>query len=177
MRPKKDPKQFRVIFNLKALNQFVTYHKFKMETVESAIKLMSKCCYMSSIDLRDACYSIPIAPEFRKYLKFIWREQMFQFTALPMGLSSSPRIFTKVLKPVFATLRCQFGYSCLRYIDDSFCTEDTFHRCQEATLHAVELFIKLGFVVHPTKSVFQPTQSLEFLGFVLDSILMRVTIT
>lgn len=62
-------------------------------------------------------------------------------------------------------------------IDDSFYTKDTIHRCQEATLHAVQLFIKLGFVVHPTKSVFQPTQSLEFLAFVLDSILMRVAIS
>ena len=102
---------------------------------------------------------------------------MFQFTALPMGLSSSPRVFTKVLKPVFVSLRCQFGYSCLGYIDDSFYTEDTRHRCQEATLQAGELFIKLGFVVYPTKSIFQPTQSLELLGFVLDSFLMRVTIT
>ena len=42
-------------------------------------------------------------------------------------------------------------------------------------LRAVQLFMKLGFVVHPTKSVFQPT--LEFLAFVLDSILMRVAIT
>ena len=98
VRPKKDPKQFRVIFNLKALNQFVAYHKFKMETVESAVKLMSKCCYMSSMDLRDAYYSIPIAPEFRKYLKFIWREEMFQFTALPMGLSSRPRILLRYLR-------------------------------------------------------------------------------
>ena len=29
---------------------------------------------------------------------------------------------------------------------------------------------------HPTKLVFQPTQSLEFLRVVLDSILIRVTI-
>ena len=29
---------------------------------------------------------------------------MFQFTALPMGLSSSPRIFTKVLEPVVLLL-------------------------------------------------------------------------
>ena len=64
VRPKRDPKQFRVIFNLKALNQFVAYHKFKMETVEYAIKLTSKCCYMFSIDLRDAYYSIPIASKF-----------------------------------------------------------------------------------------------------------------
>jgi len=79
---------------------------------------------------------------------------MFQFTALLIRLSSSPTIFTKV----FSTLRCQFGYSCLGYIDDSFYTENTstLHRCQEATLHAVKLFINLGFVVHPTKSVFNP---------------------
>ena len=68
---------------------------------------------------------------------------MFQFTALPMGFSSSPRISTKVLEPVFATLRCQLGYSCLGFIDNSFYTEDTLRLCQEAALHAVELFIKV----------------------------------
>ena len=47
---------------------------------------------------------------------------MFQFTELPIGLSNSPRIFTKMLKPTFASLRCQFGYSCLGCIDDSFYT-------------------------------------------------------
>ena len=79
---------------------------------------------------------------------------MFQFTEVRTGLLSSPRIFTNALSPVFTALRCQFGYSCLGYIDDSFCTEDTVHLCQEATLHAVKLFIMLGFVLHPTKSVF-----------------------
>ena len=63
-----------------------------MATVESAIKLMSKCCYMYSIDLRNAYYSIPIAPEFRRCLDFIWREEMLQFTALPMGLSRFTRV-------------------------------------------------------------------------------------
>ena len=99
---------------------------------------------------------------------------MFQFTALPMGLSSSPRTSSKSHNPVFATLRWQFGYSCLGCIDDSFYTKDTLHQCQEATLYAVQLFIKLRYVVHPTNLVFQPTQSLEFLAFVLDSILLRV---
>ena len=28
---------------------------------------------MTSIDLRDAYYSVPIRPEHRKYLKFIWQ--------------------------------------------------------------------------------------------------------
>jgi hypothetical protein len=117
--PKKETGKVRVIFNLKYLNEAVTYRKFKMDTLESAIKLMKPGCFMTSIDLRDAYYSVPITPEHRKYLKFMWRGVLYQFTSLPMGLTSSPRIFTKILKPVFATLRSRSGHCCLGYIDDS----------------------------------------------------------
>ena len=175
-RPKKDGSH-RVIFNLKKLNEYVSYHHFKMDTLETAIKLMRPSCFMTSIDLKDAYYSIPVASEHQKYLKFIWRDQLYAFTSLPMGLSSSPRIFTKVLKPVFAYLRRQFGHTCLGYIDDSFYLEDSYKDCELATLHAVQLITNLGFKVHPEKSVIVPTQTLEFLGFVLDSIRMLVTLT
>ena len=102
--PKKEPGKYRVIFNLKKLNESVIYRKFKMDTLEAAIKLLKPNCFMTSIDLRDAYYSIPIVLEYRKYLKFSWRGVLYQFTVLPMGLTSSPRIFTKVLKPFFCYL-------------------------------------------------------------------------
>ena len=35
----------------------------------------------------------------------------------------------------------------------------------------------MGLVVHTKKSMFEPTQTLEFLGFLLNSILMRVSLT
>ena len=175
-RPKKDGSH-RVIFNLKKLNESVTYHHFKMDTLETAIRFMRPGCYMTSIDLKDAYYSIPIAEEHQKYLKFIWRDQLYAFTSLPMGLTSSPRIFTKVLKPVFSYLRSQFGHTCLGYIDDSFYLEDSYTECEEATLRAIQLFVSLGFKIHPEKSVIIPTQILEFLGFILNSILMSVTLT
>ena len=56
-------------------------------------------------------------------------------------------------------------------------TEDSVEDCREATLHATQLFTRLGFVIHPTKSVFLPTQCLEFLGFLLDSTSMTVRLT
>ena len=174
--PKKDGTS-RVIFNLKNLNNFIVYHHFKMDTLHAAINLMTPGCFMTSIDLKNAYYSIPMATEHQKYLKFIWRDTLYCFTCLPMGLSSSPRIFTKVMKPVFATLRAKYGHMCLGYIDDSFYTAQTFVDCLQATLHAVKLISKLGFYVHPDKSVLIPTQSLEFLGFVLCSINMTVTLT
>jgi hypothetical protein len=174
--PKKDGSH-RVIFNLKTLNKSVAYYHFKMDTLETAIRLMTPCCFMTSIDLKDAYYSVPIAPEHQKYLKFMWRDQLYAFTCLPMGLTSSPRIFTKILKPVFATLRSKFGHSCLGYIDDSLNLEDSYTEAERATLHAVELLISLGFMIHPEKSIVTPTQIIEFLGFVLNSILMIVKLT
>ena len=133
---------------------------------------------MTSIDLKDAYYSIPIAPDYRKYLKFIWKDELYAFNSFPMGLSSSPRIFTKLLKPFFSALRSQFGHTCLGYIDDSslYLGESYLER-EEATLYAVELFISLGFIIHPEKSIVIPTQVLDFLGFTLNSILMTVFLT
>ena len=61
VQPKKDGSH-RVIFNLKRLNEAVSYHHFKMDTLETAIKLMRPGCYMTSIGLKNAYYSIPIAP-------------------------------------------------------------------------------------------------------------------
>ena len=43
--PKKDGSH-RVIFNLKALNASVTYYHFKMDTLETAIRLMTPGCFI-----------------------------------------------------------------------------------------------------------------------------------
>ena len=148
-----------------------------MDTLDTAIKLIPASCFMTSIDIKDTYYSIPVALKHQKYLKFIWRDQLYAFSSLPLGLSSSPRVFSKVMKPVFAYLRSQFGHTCLGYIDDSFYLKDSYKECELATLHVLQLIISLGFKVHPEKSVIIPTQTLEFLGFVLDSIRMIVTLT
>ena len=51
----------RVILNLKEFNQHVQYHHFKMDTLETAINMMKPGCFMASIDLKDAYYSVPYA--------------------------------------------------------------------------------------------------------------------
>ena len=58
---------FRMILNLKNFNTYVTYRHFKMDTLNVITNLLSKNCYMASVDLKDAYYSIPIAKQHRKY--------------------------------------------------------------------------------------------------------------
>ena len=87
-----------------------------MDTLRKVLNLIRPGGYMASLDLKHAYYTIPIAAEHRKYLKFVWEGQLREFQSLPMGLTSSPRIFTKIMKPVLASLR-QKGYTNSGYID------------------------------------------------------------
>ena len=154
LRDKKDG-SYRMILNLKKLNFSVEYFHFKMETLKSAINLMTPGCYMASIDFKDAYYSVPIYEPHRKYLRFRFDGEMYEFTCLPNGLSSGPRLFTRVTKPMFATLREQ-GFLVTPYIDDTLLFGDTVEDCRLNVMETVTLALKLGFVVHPVKSLFEP---------------------
>ena len=92
----------RLILNLINLNTFIEYHHFKMDTIETVINLMRPNCFIGSIDLANAYFLIPVAIEHRRFLKFEWKHQMYQFKVMPNGLSSAPRLFTKILKPISA---------------------------------------------------------------------------
>ena len=65
-----------------------------METIETAGKLMLHNCYMTTIDLEDAHFLIPIHKNSRKFLRFQFAGALYKFTCLPFGLNISPFIYT-----------------------------------------------------------------------------------
>ena len=163
----------RPVINLRPLNKFIIHKHFKMENLQNVTQLVRKGDYMVTIDLKDAYFSIPIHQSHRKFLRFSWRNQLFQFAALPFGLTSAPRVFTKVLKPVIASMR-QRGIRCLIYIDDLIIVASSKMECNEQAAFAVQLLTDLGFNVNMEKSNLVPETRVEFLGFVLDSIRMEL---
>ena len=60
------------------------------------------------------------------------------------------------------------------HIDDSFLVGYDYTACNNNVKVTVDTLLKLGFVIHPEKSVFIPTQEIEFLGFLLDSVSMTI---
>ena len=58
------------------------------------------------------------------------------------------------------------------YLDNMLIKETTRERARKHPLlaAALELLVALGFVVNTNKSVTDPTQSLEFLGFLLSQL-------
>lgn len=86
-----------MILNPSVLNESIDYYHLKMDSLDTAVDHVTKDCFMTSIDFKDAYYTIPIAKEHRKYLKSIWSDKILQFKALPNGLTSGPRLLPKYL--------------------------------------------------------------------------------
>ena len=139
-----------MILTLKSFNQHIEYQHFKMDSVWTAIRLMTPSCYMASVDLKHAYYSVPIAESDQKYLKFEWKNILYQFSCFTNGLAFCPRKFTKLMKPVFATLR-QPGHMSSGFIDDSWLMGSVWNDCAKNVVYTVKLLDSLGFVVHPEK--------------------------
>ena len=147
-----------------------------MENIHTVLKLITKDCWMASLDLKDAYYSVPVHPESQKFLKFLYKGKFYQYTAFPNGLSSCPRKFTKLIKPVLATLRVK-GHIVIIYIDDLLLVGCSYEKCLDTIIETLILLEKLGFVIHPLKSAFIPVQEITFLGFLINSRTMTIQLT
>ena len=173
--PKKDGSH-RLILNLKKLNVDIPYKHFKMDSLQTALQLVTPGCFMTSVDLKDAYYSVPIHTADRLLLRFVWKDVLWEFNAMPNGLALAPRMFTKLLKPVFSNLRAS-GFASTSFIDDSLQVSPTFSAAAMNVKETVKLLTKLGFVIHPEKSVLVPTQKMVYLGVEIDSVNMKVRLT
>ena len=56
------------------------------------------------------------------------------------------------------------------FVDDSYLQGDTKQECLQNIEATVSLLESLGFAIHEGKSILNPTQEIEFLGFVFNSV-------
>jgi len=163
----------RPVINLKQLNSFVVYQHFKMEGLHLLKHLVQKEDWMIKIDLKDAYFTVPIDPEHQPLLRFIYGGTRYQFTCLPFGLGPAPLLFTKLLKPVVALLR-RLGLRMIIYLDDIIIFNQTLEgilRDRDSTLWLLQ---NLGFIINWKKSVLHPAQCMEYLGFLINSLEMKL---
>ena len=91
----KPMKRWRPVIDLSMLNTHLHVPTFKMETAESIRKSIRQGEWVTSIDLTDAYFHVPIHPQSQKYLRFQTKKGVFQFQALPFGVATAPLEFTR----------------------------------------------------------------------------------
>ena len=141
------------------MNQYIKKQPFKLETVKSVRQSLLVNDWTVSIDLTD----VPIHPRCRKYLRFMFENQVFQFTALFFGMSLTPWILTKLMDVIEDHLR-QCVISLFPYLDDWLIRELFRNRLVSHTIYCLQTVQNLGVIPNLKKSDLIPTQQFTFIG-------------
>ena len=172
---KKSPGDFRIIFDLSDLNLHVRKIHFKMDSIPDIMTMIQPGDFFVSIDLTDAYYCIAMHVLSLPFLTFYFLNVYYQFTCLPQGLSSAPRIFTKVICVILTFLRRQ-NIRIAAWIDDFLIASSSLSLCKEQAFQAVRTFEELGFVPNLEKSQLSPSQRICHLGLIWDSVEFSVSV-
>ena len=107
----------------------------------------------------------------RKYLRVLWKSSLYKFLFLCFGLGPAHLILKKQLKvPIALLYRPNIGL--IIYLDDIIIMVRTlqeliFHR--DTVIYPLQ---NLGFALDLKKSVLEPSQAIEFIVVIIDSVKM-----
>ena len=164
--PKKDG-TFRPVFDLKSLNVYGRKEKFKMTTPRAVTHALHKGDWGVSVDLKDAYFHVPIHRKSRRLLRFAVEGsdgvRAFQFRALPFGLTSAPRVFTKVILPI-GHLAHVHAVCLLQYLDDWIVRYTDKLLFQQQAKWLLGVLRRVGLMLNAQKSQLVPTQPLIHVG-------------
>ena len=173
--PKKDG-GFRMILNIKPLNKFIKYRKFKMDHIKQVLTLIHPNMVLASLDISSAFNHIFVAVPHQKFLCFEWDGRMYQINCLPQGATCSPRIFVRVTTPLMKFLQRR-GVTIMIYIDDTLLIARTVEELKRNINLTIETLQRAGFVLNFKKSHLSPTTRIEFLGFIIDTVAYTISLT
>ena len=124
--------RWRPILDLNILNNYLKTQSFKMETPETIKTSLQAGEWVTSIDFKDAYFHIPINSQSRKYMRFHIQDKIYQFKALPFGLSTAHMEFTVVAKEV-KFLAMKKGRRIHQYLDDWLVRARSHQTCLQHT--------------------------------------------
>ncbi|KAG6928074.1 ORF 3, partial [Chelydra serpentina] len=120
------------------------------------------------VDLQDAYFHIHIFEGHKRFLRFLVGQDHYQFTVLPFGLSTAPRVFTKCMAVVAAYLKRQ-GVQIFPYLDDWLLKGSLRSQVQDHLELLLATCANLGLLVNEAKSTLVLVQHIEFIGTLLDA--------
>ena len=168
---------FRTICNLQNLNKFCVYKHFHIDGVEKVLQMVRPLDLdLVNLDLVNAYGTIYIDSRYHHYFQFTFNNRHFCYVTIPQGYLDSPRLFSHCTTPISAYLR-KNGVDFYLYLDDSFLRNHSAEILLDQIKFTHSVFSNCGFDINMKKSVLVPTQHMEFLGFLIDSVSYTVTVT
>ena len=165
----------RLILDLRYVNKSLVKKHVKYEDWKVAMPYFDIGSFMFTFDLKSGYHHIEIFDQHQSnHLGFAWtynsskETKFYKFTVLPFGLSTAPHIFTKVLKPLEKHRRRQNICIAIFLNDGCGISKDIIESKSASNIIKNDL-ANAGFVSNEEKSVWEPCQTITWLGIVWNS--------
>lgn len=182
VREKKETGKFRLLHNLSYpynedsvnFNILESDSKVKYAKLEDAVQIIQlfPVAYMAKTDIAEAFRIIPLHPSQYKLTGFHFKNEYYFDKCLPMGCSSSCKIFERFSDCLIWILEHHFKIvHVVKVLDDFLFIAPSFKECQKSLNFFLCLCKTIGVPIAYHKTV-GPSTCLSFLGIELDSVNM-----
>ena len=165
--PKKGPKKFRLIHDLRLINEKSVAPSLVYEDILTTTSLCEPNDFITTLDIKDGYHHISVHEDYRTYLGFKFENSYYEFCVLPFGLYLSCFVFIKTFRAVLTHIR-KNNIKCVSYVDD-FCIIASELCINSDTNFIVNLFTQLGIIINFEKSCLTPATRQEFIGYIIDT--------
>lgn len=116
---KKDDKgektDFRFVVDFRKLNEITEEQNFPIPLIDEIFDEMTGCEYFTTMDIKGAFHQIELAEESRDFTAFSNGRFQYRWCRMPMGLTSAPLTWQKVINTI---LKNFIGKGVYAYLDD-----------------------------------------------------------
>ena len=183
MVPKKHSSDWCTIYHLSypegdSINYYIPKDPYSLQyvQVDNAIRILKALgpgAFMSKTDLKSPFHLIRIHPSDWNLVGIYWQSQYYVYLYLPFGLRSAPYIFNHLSDALEWILKHNYGLKNVIYIlNYFFVAESTRLDCFLSFSTLLKLFMSVKAPTVASKTI-GPSQVIEFMGIVLDSVRME----
>ncbi|CAF2136424.1 unnamed protein product [Rotaria magnacalcarata] len=115
----------RFCVDFRKLNNITTKDAFPMPRIEDIFDHLSQAEYYTTIDFKSGYFQVGLDPKDRPKTAFSTRDQHYQFTVLPQGVTNGPPAFQRIVSQILGPTRWQYS---LAYLDDVIIYSPTFNQ-------------------------------------------------
>jgi len=104
--------QFRFVVNYTGLNAITKVEGFQIPRVDEALSLFNGKTFFTSIDMKDAFWSLPVQASDRHLTAFLAPDgSVYEYLYMPQGIKNGSSIFSKFLDQVLRGLRFSSAFA------------------------------------------------------------------
>ncbi|XP_036347355.1 uncharacterized protein LOC118756716, partial [Rhagoletis pomonella] len=157
--------KWRLCVDYRQLNARSVPDAYPLPRIQHILDKLRQAKYISSLDLKNGYWQIPLEPKSRPYTAFtVPGRGLFQWRVMPFGLHSAPATFQRALDQVIGPEMEPYAFA---YLDDIIVIGSTFDEHVEHLREVLRRLQRANLCINPEKCDFFKRE-LRYLGHVIS---------